>query len=139
MKFGAWVVTKGFRRMAESITVDLASFEDAREQVPEGESIVFVPSHRSYMDFVLVHYLTFVRPDLNLAVPHAAAASDFKRIPVIGRLFSGYHAFYVARVRQTNRSPMRSAVWSPRATTSSSSSKVRAAVLASSSNPSEAC
>ncbi|MBP8180372.1 MAG: SDR family oxidoreductase [Acidimicrobiia bacterium] len=97
MKFGAWVVTKGFRRMAESITVDLASFEDAREQVPEGESIVFVPSHRSYMDFVLVHYLTFVRPDLNLAVPHAAAASDFKRIPIIGRLFSGYHAFYVDR------------------------------------------
>ncbi|MCB0973802.1 MAG: SDR family oxidoreductase [Actinobacteria bacterium] len=97
MKFGAWVVTKGFRRMAESITVDLASFETARDAVPEGESIIFVPSHRSYMDFVLVHYLTFVRPDLRLGVPHAAAASDFKRIPIIGRLFSGYHAFYVDR------------------------------------------
>ena len=58
---------------------------------------MIVPSHRSYFDFVLCSYLFFARPDLGIPIPHIAAAIEFGQIPVVGRLFSSLHAFYVKR------------------------------------------
>ena len=57
----------------------------------------FSPSHRSYLDFVLCSYLIFTRADLGIRIPHIAAADDFARIPVLGRLFRHLGAFYVKR------------------------------------------
>jgi len=65
--------------------------------VPEGSPIVLVPSHRSYLDFVLCSLLMFARPDLGIAIPHIAATSDFARIPFISWLILRLHAFYIDR------------------------------------------
>jgi fatty acyl-CoA reductase len=92
-----WLVTKVLRRCADLVTFDLASFERARRAVPEGAVIVLAPSHRSYLDFVLCSYLCFARPDLRIAIPHIAAAIEFSRIPLLGRLFASLHAFYLER------------------------------------------
>jgi len=56
-----------------------------------------VPSHRSYLDFVLCSYLAFARPDLGIPIPHIAATMEFGRIPLLGRLLSAMHAFYLRR------------------------------------------
>jgi alcohol-forming fatty acyl-CoA reductase len=99
----AWVrgasllVTKVLRRTTDAVTVDLPSFERVRESLPRDAAIVLVPSHRSYLDFVLCSYLAFARPDLGLPIPHIAATMEFGRIPVLGRILAAMHAFYLRR------------------------------------------
>ena len=93
----SWLVTKVLRRTTDAVTVDLPSFERARNSVPQGAAVVLVPSHRSYLDFVLCSYLAFARPDLGIPIPHIAATIEFGRIPLLGRLLSAMHAFYLRR------------------------------------------
>ena len=97
VRFGVWLTTKTLRRIAESITVDVPSFERARDMRPAGAGIALLPSHRSFMDFVLCSYLAFARPDLGIRVPYVAAATEFGRIPLLGNLLRSVHAFYVDR------------------------------------------
>ena len=92
-----WLVTKVLRRATDLVTFDLESFERARAAVPEDARIILAPSHRSYLDFVLCSYLCFARPDLGIAIPHIAAAVEFARIPLLGRIFRSLHAFYLER------------------------------------------
>ena len=92
-----YVVAKVLRRAAETVTVDLTSFESALTRVPEGTLMVIAPSHRSYMDFLLCSYLFFDQPQLGVAIPHIAAAEEFSRIPIIGWLFEKAQAFFVKR------------------------------------------
>ena len=97
IRFAAWLVTKVLRRTVDRVTVDIPSFERARAAAPEGEPVVLVPNHRSYLDFVLCSYLCFARPDLRIGIPHIAAAIEFGRIPLLGRILTWLHAFYVRR------------------------------------------
>jgi 1-acyl-sn-glycerol-3-phosphate acyltransferase len=97
VRLAAWAVDAALARSHDRVTVDEASFRDAVAAAPPGTLLVVVPSHRSYLDFVLVSYLCFARPDLGIAIPHVAAASDFQRIPLLGRLFERMHAFYLER------------------------------------------
>ena len=97
IRFSGWLVTKLLRRAVERVTVDIPSFEAARNAAPEGSPLVLVPNHRSYLDFVLCSYLCFARPDLGIRIPHIAAAIEFGRIPLLGRILSALHAFYLRR------------------------------------------
>jgi len=97
VRTGAWLVTKALRRTTDQVSVDLVSFSRARAAMPDGASVVLVPSHRSYLDFVLCSYLAFARPDLGVPIPHIAATMEFGRIPLLGRLLRAMHAFYLRR------------------------------------------
>jgi alcohol-forming fatty acyl-CoA reductase len=104
VRSGAWLVTKLLRRTYDSITVDLDSFEPAQRAALSGARIVILPTHRSYFDFVLCSYLFFARPDLGIQIPYIAAAAEFGRIPVLGRVLNAFHAFYVERgARKENK------------------------------------
>jgi 1-acyl-sn-glycerol-3-phosphate acyltransferase len=93
----AWLITKVMRRCCEQVTVDVPSFEAVRRADLDGCPLVILPSHRSYLDFVLCSYLFFARPDLRIPIPHIAAAIEFAHIPVLGRLLGSLHAFYLKR------------------------------------------
>ena len=97
IRFGAYLVVKALRRCTDSVTFDLNSFEAAVKEAPPGSSFVLVPSHRSYLDFVLCSQLMFSRPDMGIAIPYIAATSDFARIPLLSWLFLRLHAFYLQR------------------------------------------
>jgi len=97
IRTGIWISTKVLRRITDSITVDIPSFERVRDRVPAGAAIAFTPSHRSFLDFVLVSYLAWARPDLGIRLPYVAAATEFGRIPLLGNLLRSVHAFYVDR------------------------------------------
>lgn len=97
VRTGIWASTKVLRRIAQAVTVDVPSFERARAAVQPGAAIVLVPSHRSYLDFILCSYLAFTRPDLGIRVPYIAAATEFGRVPLLGRILQWMHAFYVKR------------------------------------------
>jgi fatty acyl-CoA reductase len=92
-----YVVAKVLRRAADEVTFDRVSFESALARVPNGTLVIIAPSHRSYMDFLLCSYLFFDQPDLAIAIPHIAAAQEFSRIPVLGRLFEKGQAFFIKR------------------------------------------
>jgi 1-acyl-sn-glycerol-3-phosphate acyltransferase len=97
VRVAGYAVDAALARAHDRVTVDEASFREALAATPRDALLVVVPSHRSYLDFVLVSYLCFARPDLGIAIPHVAAASDFQRIPLLGRLFERLHAFYLER------------------------------------------
>ncbi len=97
VRFASWVVTKVLRRSVERVTVDIPSFEAARRAAPEGSPLVIVPNHRSYLDFVLCSYLAFARPDLRIPIPYIAATIEFGKIPILGRVLTALHAFYLRR------------------------------------------
>lgn len=101
-----WLVVKMLRRATDLVTFDLSSFERAHAAAAPNARVVLVPSHRSYLDFVLCSYICFARPDLRIEVPHIAAASEFARIPVLGKLFVHLNAFYVERGRGSEDSDL---------------------------------
>lgn len=56
--------------------------------------VVFIPSHRSYMDFLLVSYICFT---MDIPLPFIAAAADFMNMRVVRTLFRNSGAFYMRR------------------------------------------
>ncbi|MEE8313705.1 MAG: SDR family oxidoreductase [Myxococcota bacterium] len=97
VRAAAYVVVKALRRCSDRFTLDVPSFEAARASVGTDRRLVIIPSHRSYMDFVLCSYLFFARPDLGIPIPRIAATDDFARIPILGRFFTLLGAFYLTR------------------------------------------
>lgn len=97
IRLSAFVVRKALRRCTHAVTFDNATFAQARSAVPGDHRVVIVPTHRSYMDFVLMSYLFFAHPELGIEIPHIAAASDFSKIPLLGWLFKKTLAFYIQR------------------------------------------
>ncbi len=93
----SYALRKALRRCTESVTFDRPAFEAARAVIPEDQLVVIIPTHRSYMDFLVCSYLFFARSDLGIRIPHIAAAEEFSRIPVLGWLFKQTHAFYIKR------------------------------------------
>ena len=97
IRLSALTVRKALRQCTTSVTFDRPSFVRAVDGAAPGSLLVLVPNHRSYMDFLLVSYLFFARPDLGIAIPHIAAAEEFSRIPLLGKLFKKTQAFYLKR------------------------------------------
>ncbi|HET7811825.1 MAG TPA: glycerol-3-phosphate 1-O-acyltransferase PlsB [Steroidobacteraceae bacterium] len=62
-------------------------------QVSEGNEVVYVPCHRSHMDYLLLSYIIYHQ---GFAVPHIAAGINLN-IPVVGRLLRKGGAFFIRR------------------------------------------
>lgn len=97
IRAASYLARKALRRCTDRITFDQPAFEAARASVSHDSLLVIVPTHRSYMDFVLCSLLFFAFPHLGIPVPFIAAAREFSRIPVLGWLFQKMQAFYVER------------------------------------------
>ena len=61
--------------------------------VAEGNEIVYVPCHRSHMDYLLLSYAIFRR---GYAIPHIAAGINLN-MPVVGRFLRKGGAFFIRR------------------------------------------
>jgi alkyldihydroxyacetonephosphate synthase len=62
-------------------------------------NLVLAPSHRSFLDFIILSYLFFSLPELQIDLPFIVAASEFELLPVIGWIATLLRAFYVHRGR----------------------------------------
>ncbi|MBV6423273.1 MAG: Glycerol-3-phosphate acyltransferase [Steroidobacteraceae bacterium] len=62
-------------------------------QVAEGNEVVYVPCHRSHMDYLLLSYAIFRQ---GYAVPHIAAGVNLN-LPLIGRFLRKGGAFFIRR------------------------------------------
>jgi glycerol-3-phosphate O-acyltransferase len=67
--------------------------EQVLHQVAAGNEIVYVPCHRSHMDYLLLSYIIYTK---GFAVPHIAAGVNLN-MPVIGRFLRKGGAFFLRR------------------------------------------
>lgn len=72
--------------------VEVRHFERVRAVAPDHQ-VIYVPCHRSHMDYLLLSYVIFRR---GLRVPHVAAGENLN-IPVVGKLLSNGGAFFMRR------------------------------------------
>jgi glycerol-3-phosphate O-acyltransferase len=63
------------------------------ERAAQGNEIVYVPCHRSHMDYLLLSYVIYVN---GYPVPHIAAGINLN-LPVVGRLLRMGGAFFIRR------------------------------------------
>jgi glycerol-3-phosphate O-acyltransferase len=63
------------------------------KQVSEGNEVVYVPCHRSHMDYLLLSYVIYHQ---GYAIPHIAAGINLN-LPVVGRLLRKGGAFFIRR------------------------------------------
>jgi glycerol-3-phosphate O-acyltransferase len=72
---------------------------DTLAAVAEGNELIYVPCHRSHMDYLLLGYAIYVH---GYAVPHTAAGVNLN-LPVVGRLLRKGGAFFIRRSFAGNR------------------------------------
>ena len=72
--------------------VEVHNFERVTAVAP-GHGIIYVPCHRSHIDYLLLSYLIFNR---GLMVPHIAAGSNLN-MPVVGSILRRSGAFFLRR------------------------------------------
>lgn len=72
--------------------VEVHNFEPVRQLATDYE-IIYVPCHRSHVDYLLLSYVIYKR---GLSIPYVAAGNNLD-VPVIGPLLRGAVAFYIRR------------------------------------------
>src|SRR5450631_1773462 len=74
---------------------DGVDFEHAEKlnEIGDGAEIIYVPCHRSHMDYLLLPYVIYHK---GFAVPHVAAGVNLN-LPVIGRFLRKGGAFFLRR------------------------------------------
>lgn len=77
--------------------VEVQHFERVRELASDYE-IIYVPCHRSHMDYLLLSYVIYKR---GLRIPHVAAGDNLN-IPVLGQMLRNGGAFFMRRSFKDN-------------------------------------
>ncbi|MGE0625468.1 MAG: glycerol-3-phosphate 1-O-acyltransferase PlsB [Pseudomonadales bacterium] len=76
------------------------------QRIAESHTVVYLPSHRSHIDYLLLSYLLFYR---GLMIPHIAAGDNLN-LPLVGPLLRRGGAFFMRR--RFRDDPIYSAVFS---------------------------
>ncbi|MDC2825120.1 glycerol-3-phosphate 1-O-acyltransferase PlsB [Rodentibacter pneumotropicus] len=79
--------------------IDVQNADRVRKLALEGHEIVYVPCHRSHIDYLLLSYVLYHQ---GLVPPHIAAGINLNFWPV-GRLFRSWGAFFIRRTFKGNR------------------------------------
>lgn len=86
-----------FARLYTGIKV--ANYQPVRELAERGHEIIYLPCHRSHMDYLLLSYVIYQQ---GLAAPHIAAGINLNFWPV-GKLFRRGGAFFIRRSFSGNK------------------------------------
>ncbi len=90
VRFLERVLTWLWNRLYDGVAV---GHLETLEQVAPGNEIIYVPCHRSHMDYLLLSYVIYVN---GYALPHIAAGVNLN-LPVIGRFLRMGGAFFIRR------------------------------------------
>ena len=66
----------------------------------ENGPLIIIPTHRSYVDFLIMGYVFF---GFGIKLPHIAAAEDFLNMAVVHILLRQSGAFFIKRNQQKNK------------------------------------
>ena len=84
---------KAWRLVYEGIRVDEKGFENVRN-IAAANALVLLPSHRSYVDFIILSYIFF---GYNLPLPHILAYGDFLGLGMLSTMLRHAGAFFIKR------------------------------------------
>ena len=76
-----------------SVRTNKAQWTRVRELCAHN-AVVLVPTHKSYMDFLLVSYMCFA---FNVPLPAIAAGMDFLGMQFVGEMLRRCGAFFIRR------------------------------------------
>ena len=91
----AWMVNKVFKQLYDKVVLDenfLTAL--ANHNVKEKGPIIFTPTHKSYLDFLLASYIFYA---FKIKCPHVAAAEDFLQMTIIPSILRACGAFFLRR------------------------------------------
>lgn len=96
-----WMLAVVLRACYSEVTVDVISFAATlrAKDATSSTCLILAPTHRSFFDFLLLSYVSFCIPELQIRIPCIVAADEFARLPVIGWLLQFLGAFFVRRGR----------------------------------------
>lgn len=95
MKILGIFITKAMKRMFSKIYINETMLSDVKKEMRISQvQYIYVPSHRSYLDFILLSYILF---SYNMALPNIAAGMDFYNMRIVGELLRKTGAFYIRR------------------------------------------
>ncbi|SET21142.1 glycerol-3-phosphate 1-O-acyltransferase PlsB [Thalassotalea agarivorans] len=97
IRFGERVLAKLWNRLYDDIEVTNA--QRVREVAQEGHEIIYVPCHRSHMDYLLLTYVIYHE---GLVTPRIAAGINLNFWPA-GPIFRKAGAFFIRRSFKGNR------------------------------------
>ncbi|XP_044147542.1 dihydroxyacetone phosphate acyltransferase-like isoform X1 [Bufo gargarizans] len=86
-------LSKIFKRLYSKVFVNLEGVQRLGKAIQE-HPVVLMPSHRSYVDFLLISYIMFI---YDLAIPVIAAGEDLNRMKFVGPFLRMSGAFYIRR------------------------------------------
>eukprot|EP00916_Digyalum_oweni_P011108 GHVL01018457.1.p1 GENE.GHVL01018457.1~~GHVL01018457.1.p1 ORF type:complete len:1150 (+),score=170.16 GHVL01018457.1:27-3476(+) len=103
-RFMGWSMDKIFKTIFEKVVIEekeLIKIKEAsnNSRVP----ILILPSHRSYVDFLIVSYIFFA---FDLKLPLVAAGDDFRKISIITHMFRNSGAFFMRRGFRAESDPL---------------------------------
>lgn len=88
-------ITKAMKRMFSKIYINESTLFDLKKETRISQvQYIYVPSHRSYLDFILLSYILF---SYDMALPNIAAGMDFYNMKIVGELLRKTGAFYIRR------------------------------------------
>ncbi|XP_024880907.1 dihydroxyacetone phosphate acyltransferase [Temnothorax curvispinosus] len=88
-------ITKAMKRMFSKIYINETMLSDLKRKTRISQvQYIYVPSHRSYLDFILLSYILF---SYDMALPNIAAGMDFYNMRIVGELLRKTGAFYIRR------------------------------------------
>lgn len=93
VRFMGWLMRKLFRKLFDSVNMNPAEVKPLRD-IPEGAAVIIAPTHKSYLDFVLISWALFAQ---GLKIPHIAAGEDFLNLTIVTWLFRHSGAFFIPR------------------------------------------
>ncbi|XP_028996263.1 dihydroxyacetone phosphate acyltransferase [Betta splendens] len=93
VRFFAFALSKIFKTLFKSICVNEEGIQRLQQAIQE-HPVVLLPSHRSYMDFLLMSYILYT---YDLALPVIAAGMDFMGMKFVGEMLRMSGAFFLRR------------------------------------------
>uniref|UniRef100_A0A671QQU7 Dihydroxyacetone phosphate acyltransferase-like n=1 Tax=Sinocyclocheilus anshuiensis TaxID=1608454 RepID=A0A671QQU7_9TELE len=93
VRFFAFMLNKAFKRLFRSVCVNEEGIQRLQQAVQE-HPVVLLPSHRSYMDFLMMSYLLYM---YDLPLPVIAAGMDFMSMKFVGEMLRMSGAFFIRR------------------------------------------
>ncbi|MGH8293961.1 MAG: glycerol-3-phosphate 1-O-acyltransferase PlsB [Steroidobacteraceae bacterium] len=95
VRFGARLFSWLWNRLYDGVALEHL---ETLEHTAHGNEIVYVPCHRSHMDYLLLSYVIYAN---GYPVPHTAAGINLN-LPIVGRLMRMGGAFFIRRTFRGN-------------------------------------
>lgn len=96
LRYGDTILSRLWNRLYQGIIINNA--ERVRKLAHDGHEIVYVPCHRSHMDYLLLSYVLYKE---GMVPPHIAAGVNLNFFPA-GPLFRRTGAFFIRRTIKDN-------------------------------------